>query len=444
MGTIHKKEYLGLFLGDIIVLFVSLVLTLTFRYGELPSQSLLLIHLKPFAILFIGFLLVNFISGLYEKHTISFKNKLPITLLNVQIVNAAVGISFFYLFPIFSIAPKFLLFLYLVISLVLMYAWRMFILYKSGSKKTQKALMIADSYEAEELKKEINNNSRYNITFLEIIKPTVSSKEIIELINKQNISVIVIDTRHPALVDVIPELYSLAISGIIFIDISKMYEDVFDCIPLSMIRQSWFIEHMSSSSSRTIHDLIKRLIDITFSLFAGIILFVFYPFVILAIKLDDGGVIFSYQKRVGQYNKIVNIAKFRTMSIANDNGQWGSVENKVTRVGSFLRKLRIDELPQLWNVLRGDVSLIGPRPEFPEPVKKYSEEISYYNFRHIVKPGLSGWAQIYGEHPHHGVDIEKTSNKLSYDLYYIKHRSFLLDVKILLRTIKILLTFVGR
>ena len=132
------------------------------------------------------------------------------------------------------------------------------------------------------------------------------------------------------------------------------------------------------------------------------------------------------------------------MTIGNDSAKWGKVANKVTKVGSFLRKTRIDELPQLWNVVKGDVSLIGPRPEFPDPVKHYAEEIPYYNIRHVIKPGLSGWAQIYGEHPHHGIGVEETRNKLSYDLYYIKHRSFLLDLKIALRTIKVLITFVGR
>jgi lipopolysaccharide/colanic/teichoic acid biosynthesis glycosyltransferase len=99
----------------------------------------------------------------------------------------------------------------------------------------------------------------------------------------------------------------------------------------------------------------------------------------------------------------------------------------------------------LWNVVRGDISLIGPRPEFPEPVALYIKEIPYYNLRHIVKPGLSGWAQIYHErHPHHGIDTTETGNKLSYDLYYIKNRSFLLDLKIALRTMKVLLSFAGK
>ena len=148
---------------------------------------------------------------------------------------------------------------------------------------------------------------------------------------------------------------------------------------------------------------------------------------------------------MGQNNKVIRLLKFRTM-LFNDAGEWKErgIENRVTKVGNFLRKTRLDEFPQLWNVIRGDISLIGPRPEFPNAVKHYSEELPYYNVRHLIKPGLSGWAQIYGEHPHHGVDVNKTANKLSYDLYYIKNRSFFLDIKIALQTIKTLGSIAGR
>jgi lipopolysaccharide/colanic/teichoic acid biosynthesis glycosyltransferase len=119
-------------------------------------------------------------------------------------------------------------------------------------------------------------------------------------------------------------------------------------------------------------------------------------------------------------------------------------ENKVTKVGNFLRKTRIDELPQLWNVLLGDISLIGPRPELPTGVAIYDKEIPYYNIRHLIKPGLSGWAQTHQEnHPHHGPEVSLTKEKLTYDIYYIKNRSFWLDVKIALKTIKSLLSRSG-
>lgn len=154
---------------------------------------------------------------------------------------------------------------------------------------------------------------------------------------------------------------------------------------------------------------------------------------------------FSIQERVGQNNQPIKMFKFRTMTTANDGGKWGAGnENKVTRVGAFLRKSRIDELPQLWNILFGSISLIGPRPEFAQAVKQYEHDIPYYGVRHLLKPGLSGWAQIYhDEHPHHGVAIEQTKDKLSYDLFYLKNRSLILDIVIALKTIKKLILRVG-
>jgi lipopolysaccharide/colanic/teichoic acid biosynthesis glycosyltransferase len=163
----------------------------------------------------------------------------------------------------------------------------------------------------------------------------------------------------------------------------------------------------------------------------------------LAIKIDDGKEIFIKQERIGQNNNIINIIKFRTMSINDGVVEQGEKEESisrvqhVTRVGRWLRASRIDELPQLWNVLKGDISLIGPRPELPNLVKLYEKEISFYNVRHLIKPGLSGWAQIYQKTPpKFSTDYDQTKTKLSYDLFYIKNRSFWLDIKIALKTIR--------
>ncbi len=447
MNIINRKDHILLFFGDICVLLLSLVLTLIIRYGKFPSSNVLQLHLAPFSILFIAFILVYFIAGLYEKHTSIFKNRLPVTLLNVQLVNTIVGISFFYFIPYFSIAPKTVLFLFLVFSLAFMYAWRILLVFKFSSHKRQKAVLIADSIEAQDLKEEINNNSGYDIIFAKFIKPHSNHEEIVNsiklAISQDGVTLIVIDTRHKDMVNITPLLYPIAMNGILFFDIGKIYEMVFDRIPVSMVGRTWFIEHMSSMAPKLIYDGIKRFIDIIVSILIGVVSLVLYPIVFIAMKIENPkGVIFTYQSRIGQYNKVINIIKFRTMSIANDGGNAGN--NKVTKVGSFLRKSRIDELPQLWNVIKGDISLIGPRPELPNYVEQYSNEIPNYAIRHSIKPGLSGWAQIYGEHPHHGVNVDMTSNKLSYDLYYIKHRSFLLDLKIALRTVKVLITFVGR
>ncbi|MCR4311151.1 MAG: sugar transferase, partial [Candidatus Taylorbacteria bacterium] len=155
--------------------------------------------------------------------------------------------------------------------------------------------------------------------------------------------------------------------------------------------------------------------------------------------------IYIFQERVGLQGKKIRTIKFRTMDWDDAGNPQSQKDNHTTRVGSFLRKTRLDELPQFWNVLTGDISLIGPRPELPALVEVYTREVPYYNTRNLIKPGLSGWAQLYHDrHPHHHADVEQTKVKLSYDLYYIKNRSFFLDVKIAVKTIKTLLSRSGR
>jgi lipopolysaccharide/colanic/teichoic acid biosynthesis glycosyltransferase len=178
----------------------------------------------------------------------------------------------------------------------------------------------------------------------------------------------------------------------------------------------------------------------------AIISLIIYPFVALAIKLEDGGNVFITQERVGRYQKPIHIVKFRTMS-GNDNGVYdasGKSTLRVTRVGKWLRLLRIDELPQLWNVVSGALSLVGPRPELPALAAQYNARIPYYNARYLVSPGLTGWAQIrHDRDPHHGADVAETKMKLSYDLYYLKRRSLVLDIFIMLQTVRIVFTARG-
>jgi lipopolysaccharide/colanic/teichoic acid biosynthesis glycosyltransferase len=162
--------------------------------------------------------------------------------------------------------------------------------------------------------------------------------------------------------------------------------------------------------------------------------------------MDDFGPIFYRQKRVGQDSRIFEVIKFRTMvpDAEKDGAQWAHEKDKrITRIGSFLRKTRLDELPQLWNVLRGQMSFIGPRPERPEFAfsNELLSQIPFYQIRHTIKPGLTGWAQI--KYPY-GASIKDTLQKLQYDLFYIKNRSFVLDLAIILKTTKIILSGGGR
>jgi lipopolysaccharide/colanic/teichoic acid biosynthesis glycosyltransferase len=222
----------------------------------------------------------------------------------------------------------------------------------------------------------------------------------------------------------------------------KVYEELFGRVPLSLLRYHWFLENISATKRRA-YDFLKRAMDVAISLPLFVFSLLWYPFVATAIKLDDGGAVFIVQERVGAKGRLIRTYKFRSM-LRNEENPTTRAANTVTRVGAFLRRTRLDELPQLWSVLRGEMSLIGPRPELSSLVSLYEREVPYYNIRHLIKPGLSGWAQIYHEnHPHHQADISETKVKLSYDLYYIKHRSLWLDLKIALKTVKILLSRSG-
>jgi len=446
MKTLNRKEPFILLLGDLVAFYMGLWLMLVLRYGQLPQNEFFTLHLFPFSILFVIWIVVFFIAGLYEKHTLLLKGKIASVILRAQITNSILGVLFFYFVPLFGIAPKTNLFISLVTSFIFVMLWRIELFPTFEVRKKERAMILGVGSELQEIEMEVNNNSRYDlqIVFLDNLDSSDSDKvkdEILQKIYTNDVSLVVIDFKNDKVEPILSNLYKLIFSDVRFVDIHAMYEDIFDRIPLSLVRYSWFLEHISGSTQRG-YDFLKRVMDIFVSLILGIVSLTFYPFVYIAIKLEDGGPVFFTQERIGQHNSLITLKKFRSLKVHNDPE--GLAKNPtVTKVGAFIRKNRIDELPQLWNVFLGDLSLIGPRPEVPALVRVYEKEIPYYNVRHLVKPGLSGWAQLYGEHAHTTSDVSKTKNKLSYDLYYIKNRSLALDLKIALRTIMTVLSREG-
>lgn len=449
MNLSSRREALLLFIGDIVIFVLSLWFVLLFRYQGVPDRALFFLHIEPFAILFAVWVMVFFTAGLYEKHTTLFRKRLPTVVFTAQVINAVFAVTFFYLLPSFGIAPKTILFMYLVISFPFILAWRTFAPTVWAAGKKAHAILIGSGEEMRELRDEVNGNSRYRFRFissidLEKIDGIDATEDITKQVYAEEVSLVAVDLRNSKVERILPHLYNLIFSKVRFADANRLYEDIFDRVPISLLQYNWFLENISNAPHLA-YDTAKRIMD----LFIGGLLFLLslplYPLVALALKLEDGGPVFIFQERVGQNNVPVRIIKFRSM-LTDDAGRYDANNtNRVTRVGAFLRQTRIDELPQLWNVLRGDLSLIGPRPELPSLVKLYEAEIPYYNIRHLIKPGLSGWAQLYHEnHPHHGVAVHQTKEKLSYDLYYIKNRSLALDVVIGLKTLKTLAMRVGR
>ena len=440
MGISRKKETSVLFIGDIFLLYVALWISLATRYWDIPTYYTWQLHFWPFTLLIAVWILVFFISGLYEKHTLILKSRLPSTIFNAQLVNTFIAVLFFYAIPYFGIAPKTNLFIYLLFSFVFVLVWRIYGDRIFSPEKREKGILIGSGEEMRELIEEVNGNPRYELEFassidLEDVDGLDFQTEILNRVYSEEIQIMAIDLKNEKVEPILPHLYNLIFSNVKFIDMYKIYEDIFDRVPLSLVRYNWFLENISTEAGAA-YDALKRIMDVTLSTIVLIPSLFLYPLVAIAIKLDDGGSIFFEQERVGKKNKVIVVKKFRSMK---EDGS-----KQITRVGRLLRSTRIDELPQLWNVLLGDMSMIGPRPEIPSLVKHYEDEISYYNVRHLIKPGLSGWAQLYHKDPPKvTADANKTRRKLSYDLYYIKNRSFMLDVKIALKTIKALLSRSG-
>jgi exopolysaccharide biosynthesis polyprenyl glycosylphosphotransferase len=233
------------------------------------------------------------------------------------------------------------------------------------------------------------------------------------------------------------------------VDVTRMpmlYEEMTSRVPVHHLESDWIIRsfvdglHVSG-----FYELSKRLLDIIGASLGLMIFVILCPFLAFAVWMDTGSPIFYSQDRLGRGGTRFMIYKFRSMRQDSDmdGSPFTTMENdpRVTRVGNFLRRTRLDELPQFWSVLRGEMSLVGPRAERPSLVNEYQKQIPFYRARLLVKPGLTGWAQInYG----YVASVTETVVKLEYDLYYIKHRTLAMDVSIILRTIGTVLRQTGR
>jgi lipopolysaccharide/colanic/teichoic acid biosynthesis glycosyltransferase len=240
------------------------------------------------------------------------------------------------------------------------------------------------------------------------------------------------------------KLMELHFAGVSTYTLDLFHEIYWRKIPLTGLNQTWLFQEGFQIARDPVFARLKRINDI---LLASVGMILFSPLLLLSafgVWIWDRGPVFFAQTRIGKNRVPFQIYKFRTMR--SDAGTGGAAytqknDPRITGVGRLLRAIRLDELPQLWNVLRGDMSLIGPRAEWDKLVSNYEHEIPCYHFRHLMKPGITGWAQV--NYPY-GADLEDTRRKLEYDLYYVRHFSFTLDAAIVLKTIHIMLGGKGR
>lgn len=440
-----------LLLGDFLVFVLSLVFTLLVRYQEIPSKEIVRQHLDAFLPIFVLWVLIFLIAGLYDRHVSLGRRRIPVVVMRVQFINVLLAAVFFLTFSS-GITPKTNLAIYLVLSTALIVGWRLYVFPLLTTRKTIKAIVVGTSEEVKAIAGELATNPYFKHfeVFVQSQEDAYSFEEfrnsMLALVQDESIEIIIADTKDESVSRLVNDFYSLVFESenIRFFNLPGIYEQLFHRIPPSVIEETWLLEHITTESPHYAYDFIKRLIDVIGALVLLVPALLLFPFIVFAIKLDDRGTIFYRAERVGRDNYPITIFKFRTMTGADVGEEALKSTLTVTRVGSFLRRTRLDELPQLLNVLRGDLSFIGPRPEMPSIAHVYAENIPYYNTRHLIKPGLSGWAQINNfDVPRGGIDIARTIDKLSFDLYYLKRRSLLLDLEIALKTVNTLLMRTG-
>jgi exopolysaccharide biosynthesis polyprenyl glycosylphosphotransferase len=265
-------------------------------------------------------------------------------------------------------------------------------------------------------------------------------------INRYSVDEIVLAISRPIDEELLQLLTNFHERGIAITPMPVLYEKITGKVAVEHIGSQWYSAlPLKKNPFDTFNRIGKRILDLICGTIIGLIFAAVFPFVALAIKLDSPGAIFYKQERVGQYGAKFTVYKFRSMvqnAERNGKAQWAvKGDARITKVGNFIRKTRLDELPQVLNVLRGEMSMVGPRPERYQFIKELQQQIPFYRTRLAVKPGLTGWAQInYG----YGSTIEDALIKLQYDLYYLKHWSPWLDLKILLRTFSVVLKMQGQ
>ena len=393
--------------------------------------------------IFLIYIFVKFIFSQLEFNSERFR---------LKDIFATLGINIIFSIIIFIFLKKWDIFLVFGLLAFFQIILRFIICLKYSKKRN--VLIFGSNHIKNNVQEDIINTIDYNYVGYISNNESCSTKykignynELERIIDEKKIDILVIvkNMKSEDFKTYMFRLFNLKVNGLKIYTYEEFNENVQRKIDISTIDEEWLLQSygfdiLNNESQKNI----KRGLD----LIIAIILFIFtLPIMILVavfIKLESEGPIIFKQVRVGENKKKFNIYKFRTMKM-HDPKKYSNYatneDDRITKIGKFMRKTRIDELPQLWNVIKGTMSFIGPRPEWDILSEKYEKEIEYYNLRHLVKPGITGWAQVmypYGE------CIEDTIKKLEYDLYYIKKQDLLIDVLIIMKTVKIVIFGKGK
>lgn len=473
MGRVTKITLLVI--GDLLLLYLGLWLVLFFRYPEEITTKFYR-HVLPFSVAFASWLIWFSVFGLYELRLVKNDRSFYYRMTQAAATNLIFAIILFYLIPQFGIEPRTNLLLIVLITTVLIATWRYVFNAFIISRAPERVIFFGISRETLLLVDYLLKNPQLGhkpVAFIShgeplpetpLPLPNFSFKEgtLDHVIRDNATDIIVISPVMKENKLLVSALFKSLSLGITVIEFPSFHEMLTGKIPLSLIGEVWFLENLIGQRKAR-YDFFKRIFDIIIAALAGIITLIVLPFIALGIVVSNphdllsykkkrarpgDGLIFFRQPRVGQGGVIFDFVKFRSQVLGAEKMSKVMSEVKETKrdprqyaFGKFLRRAYIDELGQIWNVLRGEMSFIGPRPERPEYVEELKKIVPFYEMRLIVKPGITGWAQVNMEND---AAVEDAPEKMQYDLYYIKNRSILLDLSIALRTFFTMISRTGR
>jgi exopolysaccharide biosynthesis polyprenyl glycosylphosphotransferase len=412
-------------IGDFTACIGAFYLMSALRFSTFLSRTSSQFQL--FALLFVLWLVIFFIFDLYTARRINPNPRNIGLIIAAMATNTLIGVVFFYLSSTSGISPKTNLVIVAVFSSVLIVVWRRICYILFTKHFVRKIILIGQSAYLTELKDELTRSP--NIGTIVATYPTIPSTN-----TDTRIDIVIADGIDPQ------TLIAYARScNAEPLSIFEAYELILARIPVALMTEERALAYLNNHSTSALY-LIYRLIE---TIGATLVLIITSPFLIIgavAKWAEDGGPILYSQTRVGKDGKVFHMYKLRSMRM--DAEQYGVVwadkqDARVTRVGKILRSTHLDEVPQMWNIIKGDLAAIGPRAERPEFVATLEQEIPYYYLRHTIKPGFTGWAQI---KYHYARSINDSREKFEYDLYYLKNKSPLLDIGIVLKTLQIIFT----
>ena len=408
-------------------------------------------------------LYITIFGTIFELYDLQKASKFEIIISNI-VLTSSVTVLFYLLTPFFTptLPDNRLQIIYFYLAFVVsLTIWRWaYINFISSPRFYKKVLLVGEISNIEYVSKSlIESDPNYMIIgFInceEALTESVKFKglkeyrptEFSQIIKEQKISEIVVATYNSEAItpEIYTDLITLLEKGFTIREYTQVYEELTSRIPVQYVGKDFYKYFpFSRSNQNKLYLLFRRISDVVWSIFGLSIGIVLLPFILLGNLLANRGPLFYTQERIGVNGESFSIIKLRSMvkNAEKDGIKWAQKNDvRVTKFGKFLRKTRIDEIPQFINVLKGDMSLIGPRPERPFFVQELSQIIPFYETRHIIKPGLTGWAQVKTEY---GSTVDESLTKLQYDLYYIKHRSFFLDVNIVIKTLSTIIFFRGQ